>query len=142
MANQETPRVSIVTGGAGGLGFPIAARLAAKGHKVALWDINKERVEEAAAKLPGAKGYVVNVMDAAAVEAATEQAVADLGPLGILLMLGVPGLGLCIGLVYFCTVGSAGRLHDRKQRQNRGRWQQWGRGNQFGTELCAKFPRL
>ncbi len=84
MADQEMPRVAIVTGGAGGLGFPIAARLAAKGHKVALWDINRERVEEAAAKLPGAKGYVVNVMDAAEVEAATAKVVAEMGPLGIL----------------------------------------------------------
>ncbi|MFD1793780.1 SDR family NAD(P)-dependent oxidoreductase [Ochrobactrum teleogrylli] len=84
MAEQETSRVAIVTGGAGGLGFPIAARLAAKGHKVALWDINRERVEGAAAKLPGAKGYVVNVMDAAEVEAATAEVVAEMGPLGIL----------------------------------------------------------
>ncbi len=33
----------------------------------------------------------------------------DLGPLGILLMLGVPGLMLCVALVYFCTIGSASR---------------------------------
>ena len=84
MTEKETPRVALVTGGAGGLGFPIAARLAAKGHKVALWDINRESVEEAAAKLPGAKGYVVDVTDAAAVDAAMKEVVADMGPLGIL----------------------------------------------------------
>lgn len=80
---QETSRVAIVTGGAGGLGFPIAARLAAKGHKVALWDIDRERVDAAAARLPGAKGYVVDVTDADAVDAATAAVVAEMGSLGI-----------------------------------------------------------
>lgn len=84
MQQNETPRVAIVTGGAGGLGFPIAQRLAAKGHKVAIWDLNGERAEAAAAKLPGAKGYKVDVTDPEAVSAATAQVVADLGPLGIL----------------------------------------------------------
>jgi 3-oxoacyl-[acyl-carrier protein] reductase len=84
MEQQETPRAAIVTGGAGGLGFPIAERLAAKGHKVAIWDINRERVEASAAKLPGAKGYVVDVTDPDAVTAATERVVRELGPLGIL----------------------------------------------------------
>ncbi len=84
MDMQETPRVTIVTGGAGGLGFPIAERLAAKGHRVAIWDINPERAEAAAAKLAGAKGYTVDVTDPDAVAAATEKAVQDLGPLGIL----------------------------------------------------------
>src|ERR1700676_441269 len=84
MQATETSRVAIVTGGAGGLGFPIAARLAAKGHKVAIWDIDGERAETAAAKLPNAKGYFVDVTDAAAVADATSNVVTDLGPLGIL----------------------------------------------------------
>lgn len=84
MHQQETPRVAIITGGAGGLGFPIAERLAAQGHKVAIWDINGERAETAAAKLPNARGYTVDVTDPAAVASATAQVVADLGPLGIL----------------------------------------------------------
>lgn len=84
MQGTETPRAAIVTGGAGGLGFPIAGRLAAKGHRVAIWDIDAERAEAASARLPNAKGYVVDVTDAEAVAAATSQVVADLGPLGIL----------------------------------------------------------
>lgn len=84
MQAQETPRAAIVTGGAGGLGFPIAQRLAAKGHKVAIWDLDGERAEAAAASLPGARGYAVDVTDEHAVTAATARVVADLGPLGIL----------------------------------------------------------
>jgi len=84
MRSAETSRVAIVTGGAGGLGFPIAEQLAAKGHKVAIWDINGERAKEAAAKLQNAKGYVVDVTDPAAVAKATSKVVEDLGPLGIL----------------------------------------------------------
>ncbi|MGV6875019.1 SDR family NAD(P)-dependent oxidoreductase [Pseudochelatococcus sp. B33] len=84
MQAAETSRVAIVTGGAGGLGLPIAARLAAEGHRIAIWDIDGERAGAAAAKLPGARGYVVDVTDAAAVAGATSQVVEDLGALGIL----------------------------------------------------------
>jgi len=84
MQTQETPRVAIVTGGAGGLGLPIAQRLAEKGHKVAIWDLDAERAETAAAGLPGARGYAVDVTDRDAVNAATTRVVADMGPLGIL----------------------------------------------------------
>ena len=84
MGKQERSWAAIVTGGAGGLGFPIAQRLAEAGHKVAIWDVDAGRADAAAAKLPGAKGYVVDVTDPDAVNAATAQVVQDLGPLGIL----------------------------------------------------------
>lgn len=84
MQQPETSRAAIVTGGAGGLGFPIAVRLAAKGHKVAIWDLSQERADAAAAEIPNARGYKVDVTDQAAVFAATSQVVEDLGPLGIL----------------------------------------------------------
>ncbi len=84
MSSQQISRAAIVTGGAGGLGFPIAQRLAEQGHKVAIWDIDPDRANAAAARLPGAKGYVVDVTDPDAVNAATTRVVEDLGPLGIL----------------------------------------------------------
>lgn len=84
MHSTETSRVAIITGGAGGLGFPIAERLAARGHKVAIWDLDGARADTAAARLPNARGYKVDVTDPEAVSAATAQVVADLGPLGIL----------------------------------------------------------
>ena len=84
MPTQDKTWAAIVTGGAGGLGFPIARRLAEAGHRVAIWDIDAARAEAAAAKLPGAKGYVVDVTDPDAVNAATARVAEDLGPLGIL----------------------------------------------------------
>ncbi len=84
MTQSETPRTAIVTGGAGGLGFPIAERLAAKGHRVAIWDLDATRAAAAAAKLPGARAYAVDVTDPQAVQEATARVVSEMGPLGIL----------------------------------------------------------
>ncbi|WP_182086322.1 SDR family NAD(P)-dependent oxidoreductase [Aureimonas sp. ME7] len=81
---QETQRVAIVTGGAGGLGFAIAERLADQGHVVAIWDLDEERAGAAAARLPKAHGYGVDVTDRAAVDAAMSRVVDEFGPLGIL----------------------------------------------------------
>lgn len=84
MRQEETGLSAIVTGGAGGLGLPVALRLAEAGHRVAIWDLDAARAEAAAARIPGAQGYGLDVTDAAAVDAATARTVADLGPLGVL----------------------------------------------------------
>jgi 3-oxoacyl-[acyl-carrier protein] reductase len=84
MTTPEQARVAIVTGGAGGLGFPIAERLAAQGHTVAIWDLDAERARDAATRLPRARGYGVDVTDRAAVDAAMTEVVQEFGPLGIL----------------------------------------------------------
>lgn len=84
MATPQVSWTAIVTGGAGGLGLPVARRLAEQGHRVAIWDLDGARAEATAATLPGARGYGVDVTDRAVVEAATARAVGDLGPLGIL----------------------------------------------------------
>jgi len=67
-----TSKVAIVTGGAMGIGFGIAYRLAEAGASVVIADINKAAADEAAKKLT-AKGYVaiavaVDVSDAAQVK--------------------------------------------------------------------------
>jgi NAD(P)-dependent dehydrogenase (short-subunit alcohol dehydrogenase family) len=82
--DNKHDKVAIVTGAAGGLGLPIAQRLSRTGVRVALWDINEERAQTAARSLPGARGYRVDVTDAAAVEAATAEVVRDFGRLDIL----------------------------------------------------------
>jgi NAD(P)-dependent dehydrogenase (short-subunit alcohol dehydrogenase family) len=46
-------RNAVVTGGASGLGFAIAERLAASGAKVVLWDLNSEAAHAAGKKLGG-----------------------------------------------------------------------------------------
>jgi 2-dehydro-3-deoxy-L-rhamnonate dehydrogenase (NAD+) len=81
---SEQGKVAIITGGAGGLGLPIAERLSRAGVRVALWDIDGQRVEAAARTLPDARGYQVDVTDPEAVEQATAQVVHDFGHLDIL----------------------------------------------------------
>ncbi|MGV0837773.1 SDR family NAD(P)-dependent oxidoreductase [Mycolicibacterium thermoresistibile] len=75
---------AIVTGGAMGLGLAIAEALAARGTKVAIFDIQSEEIDHQVDRLraDGAKvaGYVVDVSDRAQVEAAVARVRADLGP--------------------------------------------------------------
>ena len=78
-------RVAVVTGGVSGIGYAIAARLAAEGARLAVWD----RDEAALAALPGRLGgpvhtAKVDVTDAEAVQRAAEATAAALGGIGIL----------------------------------------------------------
>ena len=79
---------AIVTGGAAGLGLAITEALAARGAKVAIFDITADEIDTQVDRLrgEGAKvvGYVVDVSNRAAVEAAVAQVRADLGPVLIL----------------------------------------------------------
>src|SRR6266571_2246180 len=78
-------RVAIVTGGATGIGFAIAKELARLGARVVIASRKKENLEPAAAEL-GANGsyHVLNVRDAAAVEAMAETVATDYGHIDIL----------------------------------------------------------
>jgi 2-dehydro-3-deoxy-L-rhamnonate dehydrogenase (NAD+) len=71
-------QVAVITGGAQGIGFAIAKRLAASGARVSLWDMNPALLETAKAELGAAAASVtVNVTsydEVAAAVAATEQA--------------------------------------------------------------------
>ncbi len=91
MARQSADRraegnagVAVITGGAGGLGIAIARRLARSRVVSALWDIDGAKAAAAAAALPGARAYAVDVTDYAAVEAATTAVVRDFGRIDIL----------------------------------------------------------
>jgi 3-oxoacyl-[acyl-carrier protein] reductase len=77
-------RVAVVTGGAQGIGYAIADRLAASGARVALWDRDAPLVEEAAGKL-GTGFAVVDQTDLAAVERATAALAAEAGRIDILI---------------------------------------------------------
>lgn len=81
-------KTALITGGAGGLGFEVALRLAEAGCAIALWDLDAGRLDEAAKRLrkEGVKahGYVVDVTDLAAVKRAAKKVRADLGPVDIL----------------------------------------------------------
>jgi NAD(P)-dependent dehydrogenase (short-subunit alcohol dehydrogenase family) len=78
-------RVAVVTGGAQGIGLAVVKRLMASGAEVAIWDRDGALAESTAAELgAGARAYVVDVADTAAVAEAAARTEADLGSIGIL----------------------------------------------------------
>ncbi len=78
-------RTAVITGGAAGIGFAIARRLAASGATVALWDRDAAALAAASAALPGgAPVQALDVADPAAVARAAEIAAATLGRIDVL----------------------------------------------------------
>ncbi len=81
-------QVAVVTGGAMGLGFGIAARLGASGAKIALWDVNEEALELAVGKLSEAgvncTGHIAEVRDYESVCRAADATKEALGVVSIL----------------------------------------------------------
>ncbi|MCX6788124.1 MAG: SDR family NAD(P)-dependent oxidoreductase [Candidatus Kaiserbacteria bacterium] len=76
-------KVAIVTGGAMGIGYAIASRLAEAGAKVLVADKDAAAAETAAAKI-GTAAIVADVSDEAQVEAMIAKAVAEFGGVDIL----------------------------------------------------------
>jgi NAD(P)-dependent dehydrogenase (short-subunit alcohol dehydrogenase family) len=77
-------RVALVTGGARGIGLDTARRLAARGARLALLDIDGAEAQRAAAALPGEPlALSVDVADAAAVGVAVARVVEGLGGIDI-----------------------------------------------------------
>ena len=81
-------KTAVITGGGGGLGYATALALAKEGMKVALWDLNGERIESSIAALRAdgftAKGWVLDVTDPTAVRAGAAQVESELGPVYLL----------------------------------------------------------
>jgi NAD(P)-dependent dehydrogenase (short-subunit alcohol dehydrogenase family) len=82
-------RTAIITGGARGLGYSLATALARQGMRVALLDVLPS-VEASAERLAAehgveARGWVVDVTDADAIETAFAQAEAELGVSSVLI---------------------------------------------------------
>jgi len=81
-------RVAVITGGAQGIGFALAARFLASGAKVTIWDINQSALAPAAAALAGTPGDVatqhVNIADYDSVTAATKATLERFGRIDIL----------------------------------------------------------
>lgn len=81
-------KTALITGGAGGLGFATALALAREGMKVALWDIDGERIENAVAALRAdgftAKGWALDVTDPTAVRAGALQVEREFGRVDLL----------------------------------------------------------
>lgn len=76
-------RVALVTGAASGIGRAIALAFAAQGARVAVCDVNAAGAEEAAAEA-GGLAVVMDVTDAASVQAGVERAVEAFGRIDVL----------------------------------------------------------
>ncbi len=72
-------QTAVITGGAQGIGYACAERLARDGATVVIWDLNAEKAAEAAAKL-GGTSHACDVADWESVAAAAEAS----GPASIL----------------------------------------------------------
>jgi 3-oxoacyl-[acyl-carrier protein] reductase len=79
-------RVAVITGGASGVGLGAAARIAAEGGKVSLWDRDAATLAKAAASIgDGAHTVQVDVTDAAKLASAAESVYAKFGRLDVLI---------------------------------------------------------
>lgn len=77
-----TDRVAVVTGGAQGIGLAVAERLAESGARVAVWDMNADKAEDAASALGGFSA-ACDISDFGSVEAARDATEAALGPIDV-----------------------------------------------------------
>jgi len=77
-------RGAVVTGGARGIGFACAERIAASGAKVSLWDMDAAALDEASKKLRGAHTVTVDITSEGSVAAAAKAASAALDQVDIL----------------------------------------------------------
>ena len=80
MAGRFAGRIAVVTGGVSGIGAGIAARLAAEGARLSLWD----RDEAGLAKSGAAHTVTLDVTDSDAVHRAASATAAALGKIDIL----------------------------------------------------------
>ena len=82
-------RVAIITGGARGIGAAIAELFVERGAAVVLADVNKQTVDETAARLKSkgarALGVQVDITDRASVKAMADAAIAEFGKIDILI---------------------------------------------------------
>jgi NAD(P)-dependent dehydrogenase (short-subunit alcohol dehydrogenase family) len=97
MQLELSGRVALVTGGASGIGCACARTLALEGCPVALWDLS-EKTREIAQELSFQAGVqthpvIVDVSNAAAVEAAVRETEATLGPVSHLVHAAAVGSG-------------------------------------------------
>ena len=84
---QLKGKVAIVTGGVSGIGLAVAELLADSGAAVAVWDLKDDAVQKTAEAIRGrgvnAIGIALDVTDEAAVDAAVQRTVQELGGLDI-----------------------------------------------------------
>lgn len=126
-------KVFVITGGAQGLGLAMAEAFAAQGAKLALVDLNEERLQEAVAKCEAlggqARSYKINIANEAEVEQLFNQVVTDLGGLdGLINNAGITRDGLMV------------KAKDREvqKRMSLQEWQMVIDVNLTGVFLCGR----
>jgi len=85
MGNRLEDKVAIVTGAAKGIGFATAQRFAEAGARVIVADINLAAVKSAAAQIPHAEAYAMDVTDRASIQAVVDQVIQKHGHIDILI---------------------------------------------------------
>ena len=85
MGNRLKDRVAIITGAAKGIGFATAQRFSQEGAIVIIADMNLESVKGAAAQIPNAEAYAMNVTDRASIQAVVDQVMQKHGHIDILI---------------------------------------------------------
>lgn len=95
--NEFKGRVAVITGAASGIGYAMAERFASDGMKLAIADIHRPSLEDAAAKLRSTGGTViaetVDVSDAGTVEAFAAKVFDEYGAVHLLCNNAGVGLG-------------------------------------------------
>jgi 3-oxoacyl-[acyl-carrier protein] reductase len=85
MGDRLKDNVAIITGAAKGIGFSTAQRFAEEGAIVILADMNLESVKGAAAQIPSAQAFAMNVTDRASIQAVVDQVMQKHGRIDILI---------------------------------------------------------
>lgn len=92
---QLNGKTAIVTGGVSGIGLEVAETLAASGARISVWDLKQEAVDATVAALRSqgaeAVGIALDVTDEAAVAAAVQRTVTELG--GVHIAVNNAGIG-------------------------------------------------
>jgi 3-oxoacyl-[acyl-carrier protein] reductase len=73
MGDRLKNKVAIITGAAKGIGFATVQRFAQEGAIVIMADMNLEAAKGAAAQIPNAEAYAMNVTDRASIQAVVDQ---------------------------------------------------------------------
>jgi 3-oxoacyl-[acyl-carrier protein] reductase len=85
MGDRLKDKVAIITGGAKGIGFATVQRFAGEGAITIVADMNLESVKGAAAQIPKAEAYAMNVTDRASIQAVVDQVMQKHGRIDILI---------------------------------------------------------
>lgn len=83
-AGRFSGRTAVITGGASGLGKAVARRIVQEGGVVCLWDVNAESLRASQEEVGSTHVVALDVSDHAAVAAAVQQTLRELGHIDIL----------------------------------------------------------